>query len=56
MISGIKTWFVLNEFRSKRLCSKRNLNTCYPIGNNPFQGNTLLYPEIRSKRARYIEI
>ena len=55
MIFGIKKWFVINEFRSKRLHNKQNLYTCNPMGNDPFQRNTLLYPVIRSKRARYRE-
>ena len=43
MILGIKKRFVINEFRSKRLRHKRNLNTCNPMGSDPFQRNTSLY-------------
>ena len=55
MILGTKKWFVINELRSKRLHNKHNLNTCNSMGNDPFQKNTSLYPEIRFKRVRYRE-
>ena len=40
MILGIIKWFVINALRSKQLHNKQNLNTCYPMGNDPFQRNT----------------
>ena len=55
MILGIEKWFVINEFRSKRLCNELTFNTCNQMGKNPFQRNISLYPEIRFKRVRYRE-
>ena len=52
---GIKKCFVIKDFRSERFRNKQNVNTCNTMGNDPFQINTSLYPEIRSKRARYRE-
>ena len=51
-----KKWFVINEFRSKRLRKKQTFNTCSPMGNNPLQRNTLLYPEICFKGVRYRKV
>ena len=53
MILIIKKCLVINEFRSKLLHNKHNLNTLHPMRSDPFQRNTLLYSEICSKRACY---
>ena len=55
MILGIEKWLVINEFCNKRLQSKQTFNTCNLMGNDPFQRNTSLYPQILFKRVRYRE-
>ena len=38
---AIENWFVINEFRSKQLHSKRNSHTCNPMEDGPFLLNIL---------------
>ena len=56
MILGTKKMFVINEFAVNDFAiSKIQIHVCNPMGNDPFQRNTSLYPEIRFKRVRYRE-